>query len=318
VTALQRDLLALGFDAGSVDGTYGAATQGAVVAFQVETYYHVQDGRLDPWTAFGLSRDAWGQAWAIDGRVGPMTKAALRAWTAAGLTAAFPRTINVAPEHPGGPMGYVMLDRDNCAGAVYHYQSGVAGDQVWRDEVEWWGQPPLVYTLERVCRKWAETGRPQIQIGDMTRPQGGTYWKMSLEYTRRTPAGRVWVDGKRVETGVPYGSARGSDGEWYGVDHRTHDEGLSADLRPMVKSQNEIGRRTEWKGDSHYDSERTADLIKEVYEAAPKSGGVSTCYLFYFNDPSIIEGFETHSIPLERRANHDNHIHAMVGFRPEV
>jgi hypothetical protein len=318
VTALQRDLLALGFDGGSVDGTYGAATQGAVVAFQVETYYHVEDGRLDPRAAFGLSRDAWEKKWAIDGQVGPMTKAALRAWRAAGLTAAFPRTINVAPEHPGGPMGYVRLDREYCAGGVYHYQSGVGGDQVWRDEIEWWGQPPLVYTLERVCRRWAEAGRPQIQIGDMTRPQGGTYWKMSLEYTRRTPAGRVWVDGKRVKATKPGQSqAVGRDGISYRTDHGTHNQGRSADVRPMVFNQDDVGRRViaapRRERSRHYDQLGTYRMLRVAIEECPRSKGVRMCERIYFNDEDMLRrASEMHIGIMKWASNHHHHAHIKV------
>lgn len=45
------------------------------------------------------------------------------------LTVESPRAVNVATEHPGAPMGYVMIDRGNTNGGVHHYQSGVAGDQ---------------------------------------------------------------------------------------------------------------------------------------------------------------------------------------------
>jgi len=319
VEALQRDLRRLGFDVGRVDGTYGAATQGAVVCLQVETYYHVVDGRLDPSEAFGQTSEAWIDGWAIDGILGPGTKAALRAWLDTDLRAAYPREINVATEHPGAPMGYIQLDRAYTNGGVYHYQGGETGDQPARDEIEWWGMPPIVYTLERVARTWATRGHPRIQIGDMTRPQGGTYWRLTNE--EYVDDGREdVVRGEYVEATSPKQFQKtGPDGTSYRIDHGTHNRGWVADIRPMVGSEEDVGQGLTVDSDA-YDRKLSYAFLTLLKTEAPRNRGSSMTSLVLFGDQKMSDPEAKYYVPIMRYdENHADHYHliSIVGLEDE-
>ncbi len=317
VAALQRDLWRFGLDPGSFTGTYGAGTQGAVVCFQIETYYHVIDGRLDPEDAFGQSEQAWIDGWAIDGIAGTGTKAALRAWLENDLRAEYPREINVATKHPGAPMGYIMLDRTHCDGGVYHYQSGASSDQPHRDAIEWWGMPPIVYTLERVARAWAEAGHPRIQIGDMTRPQGGTYWRLSGEtYVDDGHNDRVTGEHTAGQQDGSY-SRRHADGSWYKIDHASHRRGWVADIRPMVSTEDDVGRPLNTESDA-YDQQLSYAFLQMLESEAPADNGASMLSTVLFGDEDFTDKENKYYLNFILGARrHNDHYHIQYIFELE-
>ena len=291
VADLQRDLWRFGLDPGSFTRTYGAGTQGAVVCFQIETYYHVIDGRLDPEDAFGQSEQVWIDTWAIDGIAGTGTKAALRAWLENDLRAEYPRTVNVATDakrylgndrySPVKPVGVILMNRQNTDGGAFHYQ-GEGRDRPELDESEWWGQPPIVYALERTIRKWYESTEVRVQIGDMSKPEGGEF--------------------------EPHGS---------------HSFGMTADIRPIVTSEEYVGRYTDLASD-HYDRAGSYRFLKLVIKESPKSNGKSLCRKILFNDRAfrtneIIDG-ETQNFYIRKvgaARNHHHHFHIQNFIDPE-
>lgn len=62
--------------------------------------------------------------WYLDGIVSSGTKEPMWGRFDRGLTAEYPREINVAKKHSEKATGFIMLDWENCDGAVYHYQDG--------------------------------------------------------------------------------------------------------------------------------------------------------------------------------------------------
>ncbi len=86
--------------------------------------------------------------------------------------------------------------------------------------------------------------------------------------------------------------------------HKTHENGLDVDIRPMRKDPQQALRGTYWYWES-YDRAATRELVRTIRATAP--GHVK---LIYFNDPVLVREGLTTSYPY-----HDGHLHIRYGER---
>jgi hypothetical protein len=128
----------------------------------------------------------------------------------------------------------------------------------------------------------------------------------------------VWVDGKRVKATKPGQSqAVGRDGISYRTDHGTHNQGRSADVRPMVFNQDDVGRRViaapRRERSRHYDQLGTYRMLRVAIEECPRSKGVRMCERIYFNDEDMLRrASEMHIGIMKWASNHHHHAHIKV------
>lgn len=152
-----------------------------------------------------------------------------------------------------------MLDRENCDGGVSHYDPRGEGDLSYLDEEEWWGKPPAVYTMERVAREWNSEGNPSIQIGNMSKDDGGYFYPHSTHDRGRSVDIRPMMNlatRRRLAA---------------------NDETLNAHF-------NDDHNETLY---NRYDQDRSVEFLKLLFSLAPKDQGRALSTAVLCNDPDI-------------------------------
>lgn len=168
--------------------------------------------------------------------------------------------------------------------------------------MEWWNRPPVVYAMERVCRTWPERGNPSIQIGDMTRPQGGDYWRIPPEDEELTETEEGWI---AVEISDEIVVTTNSGVRL--TDHGGHDEGLVADIRPMV-TQDGLEGQPLGVGDDLYSETHSRLFLEIVEQASPKNQGEYMLEFVLFGDSSLRGEYAHYSFD----EDHKDHYHIKV------
>ncbi len=183
-----------------------------------------------------------------------------------------------------------------------------------------------------MCRKWADLDRweeewwdpgkwdapdpPLIQIGDMTRPQGGDYWKIPPEDEELTETEEGWTavdihEGIMVQPG-DCSITKERDGTVYCLDHSGHSRGRVADVRPMVEVEQQVGSPLD-VGDDAYHETHSRKFLKLLKRESPKSRGSHMIASVLFGDAGIEEEIKENVLgSYVLRNDHSDHYHIRV------
>jgi hypothetical protein len=181
-----------------------------------------------------------------------------------------------------------------------------------------------------VCREWANLDRwekeewddqvpPRIQIGDMCRPQGGTYWRIAPDEEQLTETDDGWatVTGDPVEANRSGTYSRERNGTWYKIDHQGHAYGHVADVRPMVSKDNDVGEvinlgtalYADPVNEKKYSLPHSQKFLNILENASPKSQGEHMLQTVLFGDEDIDVSTREY---YNQRDDHGNHYHIRV------